>query len=448
MASLDELVNTVMKMAEQSQQNKQNALKAQGIDNFGSLGFKTNEASVLAAKDRKELLDRAAEKDKAYAVIQANKVATEKAFQLEQMKTDRQEGINQRYLDVQQLRNDAGGTGGSGTGGGHGVRRDGSANDAELMKLAVEHSKANQGLPGKPETGISVDAAYKTLKTLRDGSPAERAAAAKTIQASQVATPDTPSALNTKDWNAYGKNYTDQQIAAGRTDVQAPMKFEGLQPGMQGDQIGRFTKADGSTHFANTGAVQNAAPAPVITPMASTVNRDASIRNTPVPVSTPTNTPISQTPDKMPGDWAGGITRFLERHPGDSASPLIPVVNGSDAYTNNTPSPIVAVSKPYVPPVNNISISPGAGTKGLGLNFAPNLMPQYPTNKDSISPIADWHMPQELTNTSDFGVSGYADKLDAGKSSPSMPRVAKGFLEWAKDRSRRKLATDKAFINY
>jgi hypothetical protein len=362
MSNFDDIVRQTLDMVKKSQD-------AKGAD----------AANALQSSDWNAKLNRIAEKEKLDATLRTNQMANDKALTLEQMKTNRQEDINQRYLDVQQLKNDAGGVGGSSSG----LRKDGKVNDAELYKLAVEHSKANAGLPGKPDTGIGFPAALKMMKDARDGTPAEKAAATAALQASQVAIPATPTALTTKDWNAYGKNYADQQTQAGRTDVQAPMKFQGLQPGMQGDQIGRFTKADGSVHFANTSAVQNAVPAPITTPVEPTVNRDAGLRSAPAPVSTLTPKSIVNPTE-----------------PTSSVDPTTGLI--SDA----------------IPPVPKVPVPRGPET--IGSRFVQNLQ-GIPNNSDfTPAPTA-----MDNLNKASQGVPG---------SGFIPPENKPGFLDWINEK--------------
>jgi hypothetical protein len=427
MSTFDDMTKEIFDMAKKAQASRE-----------------ANAPIAQASADWNAKLNRIAEKEKLDATIKANERNYDKTMAIEQARSDRQDSINQRYLDVQNLRNE-GGTGG-GSGSGSGTRKDGKLTDAKMAELAIEHSKANPGLPGKPDTGISFDQAYDKLKKRRDGTPAERAAAAKVLEASAAATAasDTPTALNSKDWSGYGKNYADRQTTAGRTDVQAPMTFEGLQPGMQGDQIGRFRKADGSVHFANAGAVRNVTPAPVITPTASTSSRDTGLRSAPAPIPavTPTSTPAINTPTEASGINRAGWNAL--------ANKVFKGTNWTDASlgagmtrdTGEDPTFASAAPVPIRQKIERpISISPGTGTKGLGLNFAPDLTPQYPTNPGSTSPVLD--LPPDEPS-----ILGYANRLDAGKSGPGMPRIAAGAAAWLKDLNKRKKSTNPLFPNY
>jgi hypothetical protein len=455
MSQFDELVRTTLDMVKKAQEQK-------GIDT----------ANALDSANWNAKLNRIAEKDKLDAAVKASDRNYDKAMAIEQAKTDRQDSVNQRYLDVQALRNE-GGVGGSGSGSGSGKRKDGKPTDEELMKHAFSYAEKNPGMPGQP--GITPEEMFKRAKQMRDGTPAERAAAAKALEATTAATaaPSTPTALNTKDWSGYGKAYADQQTAAGRTDVQAPMKFEGLQPGMVGDQIGRFRKADGSVHFANAAAVRNAAPAPVITPIESTVNRDAGLRSAPAPTAVTPAAKITPTPaGTITPDDASGINRAGWN---DIGRRVLGGTNWTDAslgagMTRDTGEEPSAPKAPYVAPSNAISVSPGAGTKGLGLDFAKDRTPVYPTNPESTSPgpttaetISDMVSPMgnaanSFANALPAIPSGVANAVRSlnqpgTSTNPLMPNYSqepaaieplatpKGLLDWWKEKSGRRMPT-------
>lgn len=380
----------------------------------------------------------------------------ERLIAAETAKGDREEARQANDLKIAELRWGADGALGGGSRGSRGSRSsskptDGKPTDKDLMGWSFDYAKANPGTPGQP--GLTPEQVLRRAKNMRDGTPAEQAALkrdmVKATEASQApAAVSAPSALNTKDWNAYGENYTNQQKQAGRTDVQAPMKFEGLQPGMQNDQIGRFTKADGSVHFANAGAVRNVAPAPVVTPMASTVGRDANLRSAPAPAA------LSIVP-----------TALTASHAKYAPTPTVidPAVAASGAAFGITPLADVPASEPSMGPIAAEALqnaqqrrvvmpnTPDPVTEASGAAFG--ITPSAGVSEPSMGPVAANAMrahalaPTTVTrpNVADSAAAHAPATVSAHGPTPAPVAPQKSFLSGLNEPS---TSTNPLFPNY
>lgn len=249
---LERTMDRVLQMAEASQ-------KAKGIDNFGSQGYRNalerDKATAQRTLRDQQLLDE--EK------LKATERMTTRAQDIEEAKAEAtlananaiQQSKNWNALQVADIR----ANGGLG-------RKDPSVMTAhEETQAAIEWAKANPGLPGKP--GMSIEEARAAIRpkaapvknadgTISTTAPATASATAPVVPTAAtapvapvtapVATPkgEAPTALSANQWQQYA-------------DSKSPgMKYEGNQPGMVGDQIARFKRADGSAFFANTGAAK------------------------------------------------------------------------------------------------------------------------------------------------------------------------------------------------
>ena len=315
-----------------------------------------------------------------------------------------------------------------------------------------------------------------------------------------ISTPygEAPSALTPNQWQQYA-------------DSKSPgMKYNGNQPGMINDQIAGFTKPDGTRFFANTGAARMQAGTAGITPEAVTApvtpntaqafttggspdaaNRDVS--NTRAPVSASSSKPgmlqrYTDTYNKFSSTPLGygmglqGINTLVQGAIGvndaivkNAVQPAIDYLTTPMPATSKTaPSPSSTSAPASRPFVDAVGPKPGApnlffpstvapvpsfaGANNAAQNLeaqtapAPVRMPVAPQQglmSRTISALGPNPEGSNIFNDPAADTSGARLRAANTQLENLMPGPKpKGFLNWVNDRSKRKKATDKAFINY
>ena len=180
----------------------------------------------------------------------ANSLARENTDRLiaaNEAKTAREESKLDTQLKIAEMRWGPDGAlgGSSGGGGGGGNRRGGRTPDEMAHEAALEVLKRPVAPGQKAESYPDIMRLNRQAYVAPPPVPGTTASSATTLGATSAQTPALPqNQLSEARWKQYG----DQKGLA----------YQGLQPGMQNDQIARFMRPDGVAHFVNAGAANNA----------------------------------------------------------------------------------------------------------------------------------------------------------------------------------------------
>lgn len=385
---------------------------------------------------------------------------------------------NRTAIDSARIRAGDDGTGTGSSLGGGGRRRTSDA--LEAAKLAAGMYEKQQVTPGQqgvsyedfhkkvlgsinPASKPRFDANGMVVKTPAastegmsgyggpDETPAQRAERQALVPGHKnarmgISTPygEAPNALSPNQWQQYA-------------DSKSPgMKYNGNQPGMINDQIAGFTKPDGTRFFANTGAARMQAGTAGITPEA------VAAPVTPNTAQAFTTGGSPDAADRAAVNMGRAIplkpaTRFaqdiqdlktsLNYAPSDAPDSIYdPEREGAVSLKSplrffnpaptSTPAPQPQQSAPALAPAHVSTPAPAlAPRQGLMSRTISALGPNPEGSNIFNDPAAD---------TSWARLRAANTRLENLMPGPK----PKGFLDWVNDRSKRKKATDKVFINY
>ncbi|MCK9408265.1 MAG: hypothetical protein M0R68_03945 [Bacteroidetes bacterium] len=411
-------------LAEQAKRAQQAAAPAQTGVNVYWGGTTSDQSRAADAKEWQDKLDRIAEEKK----TRESARLTERAQDIESAKTDATTAAtaavnaakNKTTLEAARIKAGLDGTG-TGTSAGLGGTRKGKSEKELIGNAALELMKVNPGFPGKPDTALTADEARRRASKLF-ADPAAAPALPGTTATGTPLTSTTP-AVNTAPVDA---GVTEDKFKQyGKTKG---FKYQGLQAGIEDDQIGKFTDANGIARFANTGAVNNAVTdTPVVSnaltgalqPSASAQQLRSGLGVASTPVTAPMSIPSS----------TGGKRDFWTALGQQAIKAGDTIAEGASSAKQN-----------FIDSLGPVD------TQGSALPLMP-AVPEAPIPATTLSPErADNLTAQGLSERpTEFGVPGYLNRLNAGKSSPTMP---KGFLTWFNSLNKKRKSTNPLFPNY